>query len=90
MFSTYNRFEISVSISLLLQNLALLVESVSLCSLHIIALKLVRQFRLQNLALLVESASLCSLHIIALKLVRQFRLQNLALLVKVFRFVLYI
>ena len=45
MFSTDNRFEISVSISLLLQNLPLLVERVSLCSIQKIALKLVCQFR---------------------------------------------
>ena len=45
LFSTDNRFKISVSISLLLQNLPLLVERVSLCSLLLIALKLVYQFR---------------------------------------------
>ena len=45
LFSTDNRFEISVSISLLPQNMPLLVERVSLCSLHIIALNLVFQFR---------------------------------------------
>ena len=44
LFSTDNRFEISVSISLLVQNLPLLVERVSLCSLQIIALKLVCRF----------------------------------------------
>ena len=43
LFSTDNYFEISVSISLLLQNLLLLVQRVSLCSLQIIAFKLVRQ-----------------------------------------------
>ena len=45
LFSTDNRFEISVSISLLLQNLPLLVVRVSLCSLQIIALKLACQLR---------------------------------------------
>ena len=44
LFSADNRFEISVPISLLLQN-PLLVERVLLCSLQIIALKLVCQFR---------------------------------------------
>ena len=39
LFSTDNPFEMSLSISLLLQNLLLLVERVSLCSLQIIALK---------------------------------------------------
>ena len=43
--STDNRFEISVSTSLLLQNLPLSVERVSRCSLQIIALKSVCQFR---------------------------------------------
>ena len=43
LFSTHNRFETSVPISLFLRNLSLLVERVSLCSLHIIALKLVCQ-----------------------------------------------
>ena len=45
MFSTDNRLEISVSIPLLLQNLSLLVERASLCSLQIIALKLACQYR---------------------------------------------
>ena len=45
LFSTDNPFEISVSISLLLQNLPLLLVRVSLCSLQIIALKLVSQLR---------------------------------------------
>ena len=44
LFSTNNRFEISLSMSLLSQNLPLLVERVLLCSLHTIALKLVCQF----------------------------------------------
>ena len=44
LFSTDNPFEISLSILLLLQNLPLLVERVSLCSLEIIALKLVCEF----------------------------------------------
>ena len=44
LFSTDDRFEISVPISLLLQNLPLLVERVSLCSLQIIALKLACKF----------------------------------------------
>ena len=43
-FSTDNRFKISVPIWILLQNLPLLVERVSLCSLHKIALKLVYRF----------------------------------------------
>ena len=43
MFSTDNHFEVSVSISLLLQNMPLLVERFSLCSLPIITLKLVCQ-----------------------------------------------
>ena len=45
LFSTHDHFEIGVSISLLLPNLPLLVERVSFCSLQIIALKKVRQFR---------------------------------------------
>ena len=45
MFSTYNRFEIIVSESLQLRNLPLLVGRVSLCSLQIIALKLLCQSR---------------------------------------------
>ena len=65
MFSTDNHFEISGSILLLLQNLPLLVERVSLCSLQIIALKLVCLF-VTNLPLLVERVSLCSLQIITL------------------------
>ena len=48
-------------------------ERVSLCSLQIIPLYLVCQFRYQNLPLLVERVSLCSLQIITLKVVYQFR-----------------
>ena len=45
MFSTDDHFEISVSTSLFLQNLPLSVERASLCSLQMIALKLVCQLR---------------------------------------------
>ena len=45
MFSTDNCFKISVSILLLSQNMHLLVERVSLCSLQILALKSVCRFR---------------------------------------------
>ena len=44
LFSIHNRFKFNVSIFLQLQNLPLLVERVSLCSLQIMALKLVFQF----------------------------------------------
>ena len=45
MFCANNRFKISVSVSQLLQNLPLLLERVLLCSLQIIALKLICHFR---------------------------------------------
>ena len=76
LFSTDNRFEISVPISLLLlQNLPLLVERVFalLSTDNRFEISLSIWLLLQNLPLLVERVSLCSLRINASKLVSQFR-----------------